>query len=127
MALMTKGIKGILTGRDMNFGVTVTIKGKGGHSSAPYKARNPIVAGNELIRLLSDKMWFELDSFDNAMLVPVSFNGGYQYNVIPDTAEIAFYGECAGAGQYERRRQQSDQSCCRHGNMRYRQRCPPGP
>ena len=86
--------------RDRAFLVTIELRGMGGHSSVPYKTHSPLIAGTELIRIISDKLWFELDSFSNVILTPVAFDGGLKHNVIPDDATIKYYGECANFEQF---------------------------
>lgn len=86
--------------RNIRFRVQIRLLGKGGHSSVPYKTHNPIIAGNELMQILMDKVWFEFDSFDDIILVPIEMESGSRHNVIPDEAVLVYYGECRGDEAY---------------------------
>lgn len=79
--------------RTRSFYAVIALAGLGGHSSVPHKAHNPIIAGNELIRIVAGKIWFEFDSFDNVTFFPVDFTAGTKANVIPDNAFLKYYGE----------------------------------
>lgn len=82
--------------------VTIHIQGLGGHSSMPSKTHNPILAATMLIHLVSEKVWFSFDSFDNVSLLPISFNAGNRGNIIPETAHILFKAEAATKEQLEK-------------------------
>lgn len=86
--------------RTIRFKATIHLIGKGGHSSVPFRARNPIVAGTELMQMLMDKVWFEFDSFDDLVLIPVAMDSGSRHNVIPDEALLEYYGECREESVY---------------------------
>lgn len=83
-------------------GVYIHLKltGTGGHSSVPHKSHNPIIAGFELINLLNSKLWYAFDSFDNVFFHPLSFQSGVKGNIIPDDAELTYYGEYVTEEQY---------------------------
>ena len=86
--------------RTNSFYAVIALMGHGGHSSVPHKAHNPILAANELIRIVAGKVWFEFDSFDNVTFFPVDFTAGTKANVIPDNAFIKYYGEYVTEEQY---------------------------
>ncbi len=91
--------------RTAGFWADITLTGVGGHSSVPFKTHNPINAGFALIQTVQNKVWFEFDSFDNVVLDPIDFNGGIKENIIPDTAQIRYYGAYVTAGQQEQLKQ----------------------
>lgn len=86
--------------RNIRFRAQIRLLGKGGHSSVPYRTHNPIIAGNELMQMMMDKVWFEFDSFDDVVLIPVQMDSGSRHNVIPDEALLVYYGECRGEEAY---------------------------
>jgi len=86
--------------RNIRFRAKIQLMGKGGHSSVPFRTHNPIIAGNELMQILMDKLWFEFDSFDDVVLLPVEMDSGSRHNVIPDEALLVYYGECRGEEAY---------------------------
>ena len=80
--------------RKIHFTVNIKIHGLGGHSSVPSKTYNPILAANEFILSLTQKVWFGFESFDNIKLYPIFFEAGNKGNIIPETADLSFRGEC---------------------------------
>lgn len=67
----------------------ITIKGKGGHGSAPHQTIDPIVIGAEIIGALQHIVSRQIDPQKAAVLSVGSFQGGNAPNVIPDSAKIA--------------------------------------
>ncbi len=70
----------------------ITVNGKGGHSSVPFKCHDPIVTAAEIINIITARLAYEFDSFDNFRFEPVEFNAGQKSNIIPDTADITYEG-----------------------------------
>jgi amidohydrolase len=64
----------------------VTVKGAGGHGSAPHRARDPIPAACEMVTALQALVTRRFDVFDPAVITVGSFHAGTIDNVIPDTA-----------------------------------------
>jgi amidohydrolase len=66
--------------------LTVTVRGTGGHGSAPHRARDPIMAACEMALSLQTYMTRGVDPLEPAVLTVGSFHGGTRRNVIPETA-----------------------------------------
>ena len=75
------------------FEVTIRLFGLGGHSSTPYKTHNPIIAGFAYIHTVTERLWYEFDSFDNVALYPVNISAGTKANIIPEFADVTLRGE----------------------------------
>lgn len=82
----------LLNKEKSKFNVEIIIKGKGGHSSAPNKTRNPIIIGFEIINAINASLAYQFDSFDDFMLIPISFEAGVKENIIPEEAYITYQG-----------------------------------
>ncbi|MEV4417157.1 M20 family metallopeptidase [Catellatospora sp. NPDC049609] len=67
----------------------VTVRGAGGHGSAPQFARDPIPAACEMVTALQTFVTRSVDIFDPAVITVGSFHAGTAENVIPETAEFA--------------------------------------
>lgn len=74
------------------FHVEIVIKGKGGHSSTPYKTHNPIIVGFEIINAINANLAYQFDSFDDFTLVPTAFEAGTKENIIPEEAKVTYQG-----------------------------------
>jgi hippurate hydrolase len=64
----------------------VTIRGHGGHASAPHLARDPIPVAAEIVMALQAAMTRSVDVFDPAVLTVAHLAAGTTHNVIPETA-----------------------------------------
>lgn len=69
--------------------VTIKIIGKGGHSSAPHSAVNPIVIGVIVIKQIHLLLSQKLDPVQPVVAAITMFNSGVAINVIPSEATIA--------------------------------------
>ena len=69
--------------------VTLKITGRGGHSSAPHRAVNPIVIGAQIINQSHLLMSQKLDPVEPAVAVFTTFNSGYAQNAIPSEATLS--------------------------------------
>ena len=67
----------------------VTVRGEGGHGSAPHRGRDPVVAAAEIVTSLQSMVTRRFDVFDPVVLTIGSLHAGTAHNVIPDTAELA--------------------------------------
>ncbi len=67
---------------------TIKIKGKGGHSSAPEKCKDPIVAGALLVVALQNIVSRSIDPRNSAVVSVGAFNAGSTFNIIPDSATL---------------------------------------
>lgn len=68
--------------------LTVTVRGKGGHGSAPHLARDPIPAACSMVGALQALVPREVDPMDPAVLTVSSIHSGSASNIIPDQALI---------------------------------------
>lgn len=68
--------------------VDVTIRGMGGHGSAPETARDPIVAAAQLILALQTIVSRENSPLDPAVVTIGSIHGGSRPNIIPDEVRM---------------------------------------
>jgi hippurate hydrolase len=66
----------------------VTVRGRGGHGSAPYRANDPIPAACEMVTALQTTVTRKFDIFDPIVITVGYFRAGTQSNIIPDTAEF---------------------------------------
>jgi hippurate hydrolase len=64
----------------------VTVRGAGGHGSAPHRARDPIPAACEMVTALSTFVTRRFNIFDPVVVTVGQFHAGTQDNVIPETA-----------------------------------------
>jgi amidohydrolase len=66
--------------------ITVTVRGRGGHASAPHQAADPIVVACEMVTALQTLVTRKFDVFDPVVITVGSFHAGTTDNVIPDEA-----------------------------------------
>jgi len=66
----------------------VTVRGSGGHGSAPHRALDPIAATAEMITSLQTMVTRRFDIFDPVVLTVGIVEGGTRRNIIPDTARF---------------------------------------
>ncbi|QIS11542.1 M20 metallopeptidase family protein [Nocardia arthritidis] len=66
--------------------LTVTVRGAGGHGSAPYRAKDPVPAMAEMITALQTIVTRQFDVFDPVVLTIGLVQAGTKRNIIPDTA-----------------------------------------
>ena len=66
----------------------VTVRGQGGHGSAPHRGRDPIAAMAEMITSLQTMVTRRFDMFDPVVLTVGMVEGGTRRNIIPDTASF---------------------------------------
>ncbi|HEV2374620.1 MAG TPA: M20 family metallopeptidase [Streptosporangiaceae bacterium] len=64
----------------------VTVRGAGGHASAPHRAKDPVPVGCEMVVALQTMVTRRFDIFDPVVLTVGVFNAGTRDNVIPDSA-----------------------------------------
>ena len=68
--------------------IRATVRGRGGHASAPHLALDPIPTAAELVLALQAATTRAVDPFDPAVLTIARISGGTTNNVIPETVEI---------------------------------------
>ena len=66
----------------------VTVRGRGGHGSAPFRANDPIPAACEMVTAIQTAVTRKFDIFDPVVVTVGSFHGGTKENIIPDTAHF---------------------------------------
>jgi hippurate hydrolase len=66
----------------------VTVKGRGGHGSAPYRANDPIPAACEMVTALQTIVTRKFDIFDPIVVTVGYFRAGTKNNIIPETAQF---------------------------------------
>ena len=66
----------------------VTVRGKGGHASAPHNAQDPIAVACELVTALQTLVTRQFSVFDPIVVTVGSFHAGTARNIIP--AEASF-------------------------------------
>ncbi len=67
----------------------VTVRGRGGHASAPQRSRDPIPATCEMVGALQTLVTRRFDVFDPVVITVGSLHAGTTNNVIPDEANFA--------------------------------------
>ena len=68
--------------------LAVTVRGTGGHGSAPHLARDPVLAACEMTLALQAFLSRSVDPLEPAVLTVGSFHAGTRRNVIPETASF---------------------------------------
>src|ERR1700729_2563706 len=66
----------------------VTVRGRGGHASAPQHSADPIPAACEMVTALQTLVTRRFDVFDPVVITVGSFHAGTADNVIPDEAHF---------------------------------------
>jgi amidohydrolase len=66
--------------------LTVTVRGAGGHGSAPHLAKDPVPAACEMVGALQTFVTRRFNIFDPVVITVGSFHAGTMFNVIPETA-----------------------------------------
>ncbi len=64
----------------------VTVRGAGGHGSAPHRAKDPVPAACAMVTALQTFVTRRFDVFDPVVLTVGVFQSGTAHNVIPDDA-----------------------------------------
>jgi hippurate hydrolase len=67
----------------------VTVRGRGGHASAPQRSLDPIPATCEMVTALQTLVTRRFDVFDPVVITVGSLHAGTTNNVIPDEASFA--------------------------------------
>ena len=66
----------------------ITVRGRGGHASAPYASIDPIATAAALVGALEVMVTRRIDVFDPAVVTIARFTAGTTNNIIPETAEL---------------------------------------
>ena len=66
--------------------IRITVRGRGGHASAPHDAVDPIVVAAEIVLALQAMVTRRIDVFDPAVVTIAQITAGTTNNIIPETA-----------------------------------------
>ncbi|HEX3427962.1 MAG TPA: amidohydrolase, partial [Candidatus Limnocylindrales bacterium] len=66
--------------------IQITIRGRGGHASAPHHALDPIAVAAEIVLALQTMITRRVDVFDPAVVTIAQITAGTTNNIIPETA-----------------------------------------
>lgn len=66
----------------------ITVRGKGGHASEPYKAIDPLIIGTEIVAALQTIVSRKMPTFDTPVLSVTMFHCGSAPNIIDEQAKI---------------------------------------
>lgn len=80
---------------------TITIRGKGGHGSAPYQTVDPVLIGCRVVEALQSIISREVDSLIPSVLSVTTFHAGQKTNIIPEEAVITGTIRSASSEQVE--------------------------
>jgi hippurate hydrolase len=69
--------------------VRITVRGRGGHASAPHLAADPITVAAEIVLALQVAITRQVHAFDPVVLTIANVVAGTTTNIIPETAFIA--------------------------------------
>jgi amidohydrolase len=68
--------------------LAVTVKGAGGHGSAPHLAKDPVLAACEMAVALQTYLTRSIDAFETVVITVGSFHAGTRRNIIPEHARF---------------------------------------
>ncbi|CAN5200024.1 M20 family metallopeptidase [soil metagenome] len=68
--------------------LALTVRGKGGHGSAPHTTRDPVSAIAEMVSAMHAFVTRRFDIFDPVVLTVGSLHAGTKRNIIPDDAQL---------------------------------------
>jgi len=66
--------------------IRITVRGRGGHASAPHLALDPIAVAAEIVLALQAMVTRRIDVFDPAVVTIAQITAGTTNNIIPETA-----------------------------------------
>jgi amidohydrolase len=66
----------------------ITVRGRGGHASAPHKALDPVTVAAEIVLGLQTMVGRRVNVFDPAVVTIAQIHGGTTTNIIPETVSI---------------------------------------
>jgi amidohydrolase len=92
-------------------GLHVTVRGSGGHGSAPHLARDPVSAAAEIVTALQSLVTRRFDIFDPVVVTVGSFHAGTRRNIIPDEAHFEATVRSFSAEAQERIRREAPALC----------------
>lgn len=66
----------------------ITVRGRGGHASAPHKALDPVTVTAEIVLAIQTMVTRRVDAFDPAVVTVGQIHGGTTPNIIPEAVSI---------------------------------------
>ena len=99
--------------------IRLTVRGRGGHASAPHTALDPISVAAEIVLALQAMVTRRVDVFDPAVVTITHIRGGTTINIIPETVflegTIRTFSETTRAAVHANVRRVVDGICAAHG------------
>jgi hippurate hydrolase len=99
--------------------IRLTVRGRGGHASAPHTALDPIPVAAEIVLALQTMVTRRVDVFDPAVVTIAHIRGGTTTNIIPETVflegTIRTFSETTRAAVHANVRRVVDGICAAHG------------
>ncbi|GEA85316.1 amidohydrolase [Cellulomonas gelida] len=99
--------------------VTVTVRGAGGHGSAPHRALDPVPVAAEIVLALQAMVTRRFDVFDPIVVTVGSIHAGTANNIIPATATLEItvrtFSEATWLAAPERLREVCEHVAAAHG------------
>jgi amidohydrolase len=89
----------------------VTVRGAGGHGSAPHRAKDPVMVAAEILTALQTMVTRQFDVFDPVVITVGSFHAGTRRNIIPEEAVFEATVRSFSAAARERVRVASVRLC----------------
>jgi hippurate hydrolase len=68
--------------------IQITVRGKGGHASAPHDCLDPIPIACEIVQAFQTLVTRKVNAFDPAVVTIAKIEAGTTRNVIPETADL---------------------------------------
>ena len=68
--------------------LTITVTGRGGHASEPFRTLDPIPVACEIVQALQMMVTRRIETFDPSVVTVTRLIAGTTFNVIPETARI---------------------------------------
>ncbi|MGW7331470.1 M20 metallopeptidase family protein [Streptomyces sp. NPDC054840] len=68
--------------------IRLTVRGRGGHASAPHLALDPVPVACEIVQALQNLVTRTVNIFDPAVVTITRIEAGTTTNIIPETAEL---------------------------------------
>ena len=91
--------------------LTVTVRGEGGHGSAPHRSRDPVTAAAEMVTALQTLVTRRYDVFDPVVVTVGMLHAGTRRNIIPDDARFEATVRSFSAAAHERIKAEAPALC----------------
>ena len=89
----------------------VTVRGVGGHGSAPHLGRDPVTGAAEMVTALQTLVTRRFDVFDPVVITVGTLHAGTRYNIIPDEATFEATIRTFSTAAKERIREEAPALC----------------